>query len=135
MLAATRPRACTAAASGSRPGKCTGRGHSKISRNGGELCYMWCMAQEPVTLPQAIGALRESLEAALEKGQGKQLQFGLGDIELTLKLAAVRDGQGRITWSVLGPDAGDPPEQPHTAKLTLRPRPTPGHGDPAAPEL
>lgn len=70
----------------------------------------------------AIGALRADLEAALAEGRGKSIQFGLGDVELTLQLVAEKHGGGKIGWSVLGVDAGGKSERTHSVKLVLQPR-------------
>ena len=64
------------------------------------------MTQETGDLAEAIAALRADLEAALAEGQGKDVQFVLGDVELTLQLVADKHAGGKIGWSVLGVDAG-----------------------------
>lgn len=79
------------------------------------------MTQEPGDLAEAIAALRAGLEAAVAEGQGKDVQFGLGDIELTLQIVADKHAGGKIGWSVLGADAGAKSERTHTVKLTLQP--------------
>jgi hypothetical protein len=80
------------------------------------------MAQETGDLAEAIAALRASLEAAVAEGQGKDVQFVLGDVELTLQLVADRHAGGKIGWSVLGVDAGGKSERMHSVKLVLQPR-------------
>lgn len=80
------------------------------------------MAQETGDLAEAIAALRAGLEAALAEGQGKGVQFVLGDVELTLQLVADRHAGGKIGWSVLGADAGGKSERTHSVKLVLQPR-------------
>jgi hypothetical protein len=72
-------------------------------------------------LASAIAALRADLQAAVAEGEGKDLQFGLGDIELTLQLVADKHAGGKIGWSVLGVDAGAKSERTHTVTLTLKP--------------
>jgi hypothetical protein len=72
-------------------------------------------------LADAIAALRADLESAIREGQGKDVQFGLGEIELTLQLVATKHGGGKIGWSVLGVDAGAENERTHVVKLTLKP--------------
>jgi len=69
----------------------------------------------------AIAALRADLESAIREGHGKDVQFGLGEIELTLQLVATKHGGGKIGWSVLAFDAGAKSERTHTVKLTLKP--------------
>lgn len=73
-------------------------------------------------LATAIAALRADLEAAVAEGRGKDVQFGLGDIELTLQVVADKHAGGKIGWSILGADAGAKSERTHTVKLTLHPR-------------
>jgi hypothetical protein len=80
------------------------------------------MAEEGGDLVKAIVALRADLQAAVAEGQGNDVQFGLGDIELTLQLVADKHAGGKIGWSVLGVDAGAKSERTHVVKLTLQPR-------------
>lgn len=80
------------------------------------------MTQDIGDLAEAIAALRAGLEAALAEGQGRDVQFALGDVELTLQLVADKHAGGKIGWSVLGADAGGKSERTHSVKLTLRPR-------------
>jgi hypothetical protein len=80
------------------------------------------MTQEIGDLAEAIAALRADLEAALAEGQGRDVQFGLGDVELTLQLVADKHAGGKIGWSVLGVDAGGKSERTHSVKLMLKPR-------------
>jgi len=80
------------------------------------------MAEEGGDLVKAIVALRADLQAAMAEGQGKGVQFGLGDIDLTLQLVADKHAGGKVGWSVLGIDAGAKSERTHVLKLTLQPR-------------
>jgi Trypsin-co-occurring domain 2 len=80
-----------------------------------------CMSGDAGDLADAIAALRSDLESAIREGQGKDVQFGLGEIELTLQLVATKYGGGKIGWSVLGVDAGAQSERTHVVKLTLKP--------------
>lgn len=84
-------------------------------------CYMWIMA-DTGDLAEAVESLRAGLEAALAQGRDRDVQFGLGDVELTLQLVADRHGGGKIGWSVLGVDAGVNSERTHSVKLVLKPR-------------
>lgn len=80
------------------------------------------MAQEIGDLAEAIASLRAGLEAALAEGQEKDVQFALGDVELTLQLVADKHADGKIGWSVLGVNAGGKSERTHMVKLVLQPR-------------
>lgn len=80
------------------------------------------MPQKNGELAEAIAALRADLEAALVEGQGKDVQFGLGDVELTLQLVADKHAGGKIGWSLLGVDAGTKSERTHSVKLVLQPQ-------------
>ena len=80
------------------------------------------MAEEGGDLVKALAALRADLQSAVTDGQEKDVQFGLGDIELTLQLVADKHAGGKIGWSVLGVDAGAKSERTHVVKLTLKPR-------------
>lgn len=83
--------------------------------------YLRTMSEDAGDLAEAIAALRADLERAMSEGDGKDVQFGLGDIELTLQLVAAKHGGGKIGWSVLGINAGSEKEHTHTVKLILRP--------------
>jgi hypothetical protein len=87
----------------------------------GRFCYKWLMSQELGDLAEAVASLRADLEAALAEGQGKHVQFGLGDVELTLQLVADKHAGGKIGWSVLGADVGGKSERTHAVKLVLQP--------------
>lgn len=89
---------------------------------GDEYCYKCLMPQETGDFAEAIGALRAGLEAALAEGRGRDVQFALGDVELTLQLVAEKHGGGKFGWSVLGVDAGGKSERTHVVKLVLKPR-------------
>jgi hypothetical protein len=80
------------------------------------------MVGEDRELVNAIAALREDLQGAMDEGRGKDMQFGLGDIELTLQLVATKKLGGKIGWSLAGIDAGGQSERTHSVKLTLSPR-------------
>ena len=79
------------------------------------------MTEEGGDLVQAIAALRTDLQDAMAQGRGDDVQFGLGDVELTLQLVADKHAGGKIGWSVLGVDAGLKSERTHVVKLTLKP--------------
>ena len=80
------------------------------------------MTQEIGDLAEAVASLRAGLEAALAEGQGRDVQFALGDVELTLQLVADKHAGGKIGWSVIGADAGGKLERTHLLKLVLKPR-------------
>ena len=80
------------------------------------------MAQTAGDLAEAVATLRASLESAMAEGHGKDVQFVLGDVELTLQLVADRHAGGKIGWSVLGVGAGGKSERTHSVKLVLQPR-------------
>jgi hypothetical protein len=80
------------------------------------------MSGENGDLIAAIAALRADLQGAMNEGLGQDMQFGLGDVELTLRLVATKHGGGKIGWSVFGVDAGAANERTHTLRLTLQPR-------------
>jgi len=85
-------------------------------------CYKRRMTQATGDLAAAITALRADLESAMAEGQGKDVQFDLGEVELTLLLVADKHTGGKIGWSVLGVDAGGKSERTHSVKLVLQPR-------------
>jgi hypothetical protein len=79
------------------------------------------MSRDVGDLAEAIAALRADVESAIVEGRGREVQFGLGEIELTLQLVATKHGGGKIGWSVLGIDAGAGNQRTHAVKLTLQP--------------
>ena len=80
------------------------------------------MTQETGDLAEAIAALRADLEAALAEGQGKDVQFVLGDVELTLQLVADKHAGGEDR--LVGPRGGrrGKSERTHSVRLVLQPR-------------
>jgi hypothetical protein len=80
------------------------------------------MSGDAGDLAGAIAALRADLESAIREGDGKDVKFELGEIELTLQLIATKHGGGKVGWSVLGIDAGAESARTHAVKLTLTPR-------------
>jgi hypothetical protein len=91
-------------------------------RTASQLATNENVTEEGGDLVNAIAALRADLQDAMHEGQGKSMQFGLGDIELTLQLVAEKHGGGKIGWSILGVDAGVQSERTHIVKLTLKPQ-------------
>lgn len=89
-------------------------------------CWRWCykdyMSRDDWSLDEAIATLRADLQAAINEGNSKDVQFGVGDIELTLQLVAKKQGGGNFGWSVLGINAGGSSERTHVVKLVLKPR-------------
>ena len=72
-------------------------------------------------LAEAIAALRADLAAAMDEGRGQGMQFGLGDVELTLQLVARKHGGARIGWAVLGVGGSYDAARTHSIKLVLQP--------------
>ena len=76
------------------------------------------MAKAPLGLAEAIGALRAELAAAMAEGVGKEFQFTLDPIELTIQTVITKDVNGKVGWQVL--EAGGSYESAATHSLTLR---------------
>ena len=100
-----------------------------VTMRGGEA-----MADEVgIPLASAIEVLRGELLEAVQAGQGEEIQFALGPVELELQVAAERkvDGNAGIKfWLVsLGGGASRSSGNTHTVRLTLTPvRRSPGAG-------
>jgi Trypsin-co-occurring domain 2 len=79
---------------------------------------------ELMGLSAALEGLREELESAWEKGAGKAIRFGVGEVTLTLEAVARRDvdGSGKIRWWLIeaggGVTAGKETTQTLVLKLT-----------------
>ena len=71
-----------------------------------------------VGLAAAIEALRAELIDAVHRGRDEQMQFRVEPIELTVRAAVTKEGDGKIGWSVLG--LGGKYEAATTQTLILR---------------
>ena len=73
----------------------------------------------------AIELLRDELEAALAKGKGRPVQFGVSDVTLTVTVVAgkSKDAVGKIRWWVIeaGGSGTWSSEATQTLVLTLHP--------------
>jgi hypothetical protein len=78
-----------------------------------------------VPLAALIETLREQLERAMREGAGNDLRFGLGEIDLELKVAVTRRKgmKGGIAISVLtlGAERGTEQGSTHSIHLRLQP--------------
>jgi hypothetical protein len=78
-----------------------------------------------VPVADAIELLRDELEAALEKGAGRPVQFGVSDVTLTVSVVAgkSKDAVGKIRWWVVeaGGSGSWSQEVTQTLVLTLHP--------------
>jgi len=79
------------------------------------------MADVMIGLAEAITGLREQLLAAISDGQGSPMRFRLAPVELTLRIAATKGGDGKVGWSVLGVGGSYSSEMAQTLVLRLEP--------------
>ena len=72
-----------------------------------------------VPVADAIELLRDELEAALEKGAGRPVQFRIPDVTLTVSVVAgkSKDAVGKIRWWVI--EAGGSGSWSHEVTQTL----------------
>jgi hypothetical protein len=81
--------------------------------------------RDGLTVSAAIELLRAELEDAWEAGAGRAVQFGVGDITLTLSMVASRKKGmgGKIRWWVVEGSADGSSERAatQTMVLTLKP--------------
>jgi hypothetical protein len=81
---------------------------------------------ERVELVQVIGQLRQELSAAMQEGEGEDLRFELGTVELELTVAVSREAGPNAKvrfWVVeLGADAKVASQGTQRITLTLDPR-------------
>lgn len=79
----------------------------------------------PIPLASAIRALRTELQQAVEVGEGEQLRFALGTVELELRVQAACEGSLATDikfWVVsLGAKAARSSQATHTLRLSLTP--------------
>jgi hypothetical protein len=79
----------------------------------------------PIPLASAIRALRAELQEAMTVGEGAQLRFALGAIELELQVQAASEGAGEGSikfWVVsIGGKGARSSQATHTLRLSLTP--------------
>jgi hypothetical protein len=79
-----------------------------------------------IPVADAIELLRDELEAALRKGDGRPVQFGIPDVTLTVSVVAgkSKDAVGKIRWWVVeaGGSGTWSREVTQTLVLTLHPQ-------------
>ena len=82
-------------------------------------------ANPHIPLADLIGALRQELAAAIHAGDGAELQFELGSVDLELQVEVERQAKGQAGISfwvlALGGGANRSSRSAHTVKLTLMP--------------
>jgi hypothetical protein len=90
------------------------------------------VAGAEVSVAEAIERLREELESALAAGRGRAVQFGVGEVTLTLNVVAERsrDASAKIRWWLVeaGGGVGSSSQVTQTLVLTLRPQLVDEHG-------
>jgi hypothetical protein len=79
-----------------------------------------------IELTEVIGELRRELQEAINAGEGEQLRFELGPVELEATVAVEKGGGGGVKvrfWVLeLGGDAKAGQVSTHRVKLSLQPR-------------
>jgi hypothetical protein len=79
----------------------------------------------PIPLAGAIRALRSELQEAIRAGDGEELRFALGPVELELQVQAAWEGGGKAGikfWLVsIGAKGGRSSEATHTLRVSLTP--------------
>jgi len=80
---------------------------------------------DPIPLATAIRVLREQLQDAVRAGEGEELRFALGPVELELQVEAAHEGGGEAGikfWLVsIGAKGGRSSSTTHTVRLSLTP--------------
>jgi NTP-dependent ternary system trypsin peptidase co-occuring protein len=79
------------------------------------------MADQIIGLAAAIAALRQELFLASGSGEGSDMRFRISSIDLSLQVAATKEGGGKIGWTVLGLGASYESATTQTLTLTLEP--------------
>jgi hypothetical protein len=81
--------------------------------------------EPPIGLPQAIRSLRSELALAMQEGEGEDLRFTMGPVELEflVQVTRARTGEAGVKfWVVsLGGSAGVTDSATHRVKLSLLP--------------
>jgi hypothetical protein len=94
------------------------------------------MAADLIPLADTIAALREQLAAAVKGGEGQEIRFQVGPVQLTFNVVVQREGEadGKISfkvlgWGVEGGASGKISDQ-HTQTITITLTPKlPGGGE------
>jgi len=79
------------------------------------------MADELIGLSAAIAALRQELLLASESGESSDMRFRISAIDVSLQVAATKEGSGKIGWTILGLGASYESATTQTLTLTLEP--------------
>jgi hypothetical protein len=79
------------------------------------------MPDVTIGLGSAIAALREELLEAIGEGDGKVMRFRLSSVDLSLQVAAVKEGEGKIGWNILGLGGSYEASRTQTLNLKLEP--------------
>jgi hypothetical protein len=84
-----------------------------------------CLESVPIPLASAIRVLRAELQAAVRAGEGEDLRFALGPVELELQVQAASEGGGEAGikfWLVsVGAKGSRSSQTTHTVRLSLTP--------------
>lgn len=84
------------------------------------------MGDHGISVAKAIEALRSELESALAAGGDRPVQFGLGDITLTMSVTVgeTLEANGKLRWWLVeaGAGAASSSSSTQTLVLTLRPQ-------------
>jgi len=76
-------------------------------------------------LASAIRVLREQLQDAVQAGEGEELRFALGPVELELQVEAAREGSGeagiKFWLASIGAKGSRSSSTTHTLRLSLTP--------------
>lgn len=76
---------------------------------------------EHIGVAAAIAALRQELLLATESGKDSDVRFRITAIDLSLHVAATKEGNGKIGWTILGLGASYESATTQTLKLALEP--------------
>lgn len=74
-----------------------------------------------IGLGEAITALREQLQSAIEEGDGKSLRFTVSPIAVTLQAVLSKEGEAGVRWHILSAGGSAGSERTQTISLTLDP--------------
>lgn len=84
------------------------------------------MSDEPIGLAEAIRRVRAELVDARREGEGEDLRFRLGDVQLQFEVQMTREGAGEAgikLWVVsVGAKGGVTNAQTHTVTMSLVPQ-------------
>jgi Trypsin-co-occurring domain 2 len=76
---------------------------------------------ERLKITEAVAALRAELTEAILAGEGEEIRFEVGEIELAFEVAVERSAKGGINFWVVEVGGSGSSTETHTVRIPLKP--------------